>query len=440
MKILRLAAENFKRLRAVEIVPDGNVVRITGRNGAGKSSALDAIWAALGGERVSPPVPIRQGEERAEVNIDLGEILVRRRWTTSGSSIEVSNGKATFKSPQKLLDELVGKLCFDPLAFANAKPADQRASLLGLLGIEDRLAVVEAERKDAFDQRTQVNRDLKALEGQLAGTPHVEAPAEEVSVAALMEELRSARGQQEERAALMAVADRHDAKSTQLANNSSAAILEAEDLEKQAKDLRAEAAEFTRSSQAFAAEAGEVRKKAMEVLVPDVASVEARIAGAEGTNQKVRQAKARLDLQRRVNATRKSSESLSEAVAAAERKKTELVATSPLPVVGLGFSEAGVTFNGVPLEQCSASERLKVSVAVAMALNPRLKVILVRDASLLDSANLRVLEELAKARDFQVWVEQVEESGKVGVFIEDGAVSAVDGIPAPQPAPEAKAG
>lgn len=440
MKILRLAAENFKRLRAVEIVPDGNVVRITGRNGAGKSSALDAIWAALGGERVSPPVPIRQGEQAAEVNIDLGEILVRRRWTASGSSIEVSNGKATFKSPQKLLDELVGKLCFDPLAFANAKPADQRAALLGLLGIEDRLAVVEAERKDAFDQRTQVNRDLKNLEGQLAGTPHVEAPAEEVSVAALMEELKAAQARQKERAGQLAIADARQASATNFGNHSRLAILEAEKLEQQAKELRQKAAELQKDCEHAANQAVETRKAAEAIQVPDVAAIETRIAGAEGTNAKVRQAKARLDLQRRLNATRKSAETLTEAIAATEKKKTELVATSPLPVVGLGFSEAGVTFNGVPLEQCSASERLKVSVAVAMALNPRLKVILVRDASLLDSSNLRVLEELAKARDFQVWVEQVEESGKVGVFIEDGAVAAVDGIPAPQSAPEAKAG
>lgn len=440
MKIVRLEASNFKRLRAVEIKPDGNVVRITGRNGAGKSSALDAIWAALGGERVSPPVPIRQGEERAEVNIDLGEILVRRRWTAAGSSIEVSNGKATFKSPQKLLDELVGKLCFDPLAFANAKPADQRASLLGLLGIEDRLAVVEAERKDAFDQRTQVNRDLKALEGQLAGTPAVDAPSEEVSVAALMEELKAARGKDFDRKTTFDRAGGLEAESNRLHGDKHRMRKEAEELEKKAAELRKKADEFEVEAGRRSSLAASARREADAIAVPDIAAIESKIAGADATNQKVRQAKARLDLQKRLEATRKSAETLTEAIAAAEKKKTELVATSPLPVVGLGFSEAGVTFNSVPLEQCSASERLKVSVAVAMALNPRLKVILVRDASLLDSANLRVLEELAKARDFQVWVEQVEESGKVGVFIEDGAVSAVDGIPAPQPAPEAKAG
>lgn len=456
MKILRLAAENFKRLKAIEITPDGNVVRITGRNGAGKSSALDAIWAALGGEKVAPSMPIRQGEKTAEVNIDLGEFMVRRRWTASGSSIEVSNGTAAFKSPQKMLDELIGKLSFDPLAFAGKKAADQRADLLALLGIGDQLAAIEVERKKAFEDRTLVNRDVKTLEGQLAGTPAVEAPAEEVSVAAAMEDLRKAR----------AVANDVESQRRRIAGYKTeisqkearrAAIVAEIELLNAELEMNGKNVQEAKALVEFADKENE------KVQIPDLAAIEARIAGADATNQKVRQAKARQDLQKRLEATRKTAEDLTRQVEAAEAKKTQLVAAAPLPVSNLGFSDAGVTFKGVPLEQCAASERLKVSVAVAMALNPRLRVILVRDASLLDAANLKMIEDLAKARDFQVWVERVEEAGKVGVYIEDGSVTSVDGVttlvvppkppaggfsdeseysegPDSRPAPEAKAG
>lgn len=440
MKILRLAAENFKRLKAIDISPDGNVVRITGRNGQGKSSALDAIWAALGGEKSSPPMPIRQGEKAAEVQIDLGEFKVRRRWTASGSSIDVSTESAAFKSPQKLLDSLIGKLSFDPLEFAEKDPAAQRADLLGLLGIGAKLAEIDTERKVAFETRTQVNRDLKGLEAQLLATPTVEAPAEEVSVTALMEELKAARN----------LAGQKDAKGLavqQIAQRSEAVTLRIQTANDRIKELQNEIArmdnviaEGLKTQAEFLEQTKKLNAEAAAINVPDLSAIEGRIAGAEGTNAKVRQAKARKDLEAKLVAKRTSAESLTTSIEAAEKKKTDLVAASALPVKDLGFSDAGVTFKGVPLEQCAASERLKVSVAVAMALNPRLKVILVRDASLLDSKNLKMIEDLAAARDFQLWIEQVDESGKVGVYIEDGAVVAVDGEPveAPAPQPEAK--
>ena len=80
MKILSFEAENIKRLVAAEITPDGNMVQITGRNAAGKSSVLDAIWWALAGTRSHQPEPIRRGEDKAHVQLDLGEFVVRREF------------------------------------------------------------------------------------------------------------------------------------------------------------------------------------------------------------------------------------------------------------------------------------------------------------------------------------------------------------------------
>jgi predicted ATP-dependent endonuclease of OLD family len=438
MKILRLAAENFKRLRAIEITPDGNIVRITGKNGAGKSSALDAIWAALAGEKAAPPMPIRKGEASAEVNIDLGEFMVRRRWTASGSTIEVSAGSAAFKSPQKMLDQLIGTLSFDPLAFAGKKAAEQRADLLALLGIGDKLAMIEAERKKAFEDRTLINRDTKNLEGQLAGTPAVDAPAEEISITAAMDELKAARAVVAQRDVKLDAVRQAKQKADQMREREKALDERAKEFQRQAEAMAKELIAISVQEDQCEQQAKKLQLEADAIVIPDVAAIEAKIAGADATNQKVRQLKARQDLQRKLEATKKSADALTDAVAAAEKKKTDLVAASPLPVSNLGFSEAGVTFKGVPLEQCAASERLKVSVAVAMAINPRIRVILIRDASLLDSGNLKMLEELAKARDFQLWLEEVDESGKVGVYIEDGAVATVDGVPTAPRTAEAK--
>lgn len=83
MKIIELQAENVKRLRAVDITPDGTLQVIGGRNAQGKSSVLDAVWLALGGGKAAKetPLPIRDGQEKASVRLDLGDLIVTRSWT-----------------------------------------------------------------------------------------------------------------------------------------------------------------------------------------------------------------------------------------------------------------------------------------------------------------------------------------------------------------------
>jgi len=124
MNIIELRAKNIMNLKAVRITPDGNAVILTGPNGSGKSSVLNAIAAALIGKKFEDP--IRHGENRAEVVVDMGEYVVKRTWTEKGEYLEVrSKEGAKFSSPQKLLDTFMGNLSFDPTAFDRMKPRDQ---------------------------------------------------------------------------------------------------------------------------------------------------------------------------------------------------------------------------------------------------------------------------------------------------------------------------
>ena len=93
-------------------------------------------------------------------------------------------------------------------------------------------------------------------------------------------------------------------------------------------------------------------------------------------------------------------------------------------VDGLGFDDDGVTYQGVPFSQASASEQIRVSLAMAMSLNPKLRVIRILDGSLLDAENLAQIADMAKDNDYQVWIERVGTADGIGVVIEDGAVSA----------------
>ena len=157
MKIVKFTAENVKRLKAVEITPDGTVQVITGRNAQGKTSVLDAIWLALGGGGASreTPRPIRDGEDKASVTLDLGDLMVTRTWTGDKTALTVKSADgAKYPSPQSVLDALVGRLSFYPLEFTRLSARDQVAALLDLVDLDVDLAALAAERQVAYDRRT----------------------------------------------------------------------------------------------------------------------------------------------------------------------------------------------------------------------------------------------------------------------------------------------
>jgi len=409
MKIVRLEAENVKRLRAVEIAPDGSLVVIGGRNGAGKTSVLDAIEMALGGKRAAPPKPVREGEEIARVVCDLGELVVKRTFKPDGRStlkVETHDG-ASYKSPQRMLDELVGELSFDPLAFARMQPRERVEMLRALVGVD--LEQLDAERRQAYEDRTAVNREAKTLEGQLAGLPeHPDAPEAEVSVAELAEELDAAQ----------AATGKYNAaqQGVRIAER------DADEAQAEVDRLRAELAVAEERLESARQQVMRAHAEANAMPAPpDTASIREQMRNAEAINAKVRDNTRRRELLVQLEAMRAESQRLTDAIAAVDERKREAVAAAELPVEGLGFDDAGVTLEGVPFEQASGAEQLRCSVAMGLALNPKLRVLLIRDGSLLDEDSLRLVAEMADEQGAQVWLERVG-AGDGGVLIEDGEV------------------
>lgn len=406
LRVVKLSAENYKRLSAVEITPDldAATVTIAGRNAQGKSSVLDAIWAALSNTAATKGTtttrPIRDGEKTALVVVDLGDIVVTRKWEGEKSTLKVeSKDGARFPSPQKMLDELIGRLSFDPLAFASLPAKQQQAELLQLVELPFDPTELATKRKGLFDQRADIGRDGKQLKGQLDGypLPAVDLPEVELSVSQLVSELRAAQEQHQAKA---------DAGNDEW--NATRTIAEAEETLKQARaDL----------------EAAQKRLRSLTEL-PDLTAIETQIDNAEGINAAVRTEAERKRIELQANAKRDEYKSLTAKIEQLDKSKTDGLAGATFPVDGLGFDDDGVTYNGVPFAQASSAERLRVSVAMAMELNPKIRVIRIADGSLLDSENLAVIEAMAADRGFQVWIEVVDESGTIGVVIEDGAVKA----------------
>ncbi len=416
MKIVRFDAENIKRLKAVTIEPDGHVQVIAGRNAQGKSSVLDAIWMALGGAAGSKGTtrPIRDGEDHAAVCLDLGDIVVTRTWRGDKTTLKVeSPAGAVFKSPQAMLDALVGRLSFDPLAFAQQDERTQLKSLLELVDLPLDLEEMDQQRAGLYQERVEVGRVGKQLQGQLSGIdmPAADAPAEPVDVAALLAQHRAAREAIDDRASNIRRVD-HLADSV-LRCTESVEQLEAQ-LAEQRQRLAKHESDLVKARAAVEA--------ATEDL-PDVDAIERQLATAEETNADVRRRHEREQVKTALGEQVRKYEALTEQIQQLDDTKAKAIADAEMPIDGLAFDATGVTYGGIPFKQASAAEQLRVSLAMAMAMNPKIRVIRITDGSLLDSANMRLIEEMAVEHDFQVWVERVDESGQVGIVIEDGQVA-----------------
>lgn len=396
MKIIKLTAENVKRLRAVEITPDGTVQVITGKNAQGKTSVLDAIWLALGGGAASRETvrPIRDGQEKASVTLDLGDLIVTRTWTGDKTTLTVkSQDGAKYSSPQTVLDALVGRLSFDPLEFTRLSDRDQVAALLDLVQLDVDLDDLARKRQAAYDQRTEIGRQGKAI-GDIP--ERVEAPDVEQSAGDLIAQIREAE----------AVHARQEQD-----------IRKAQALETEVEDLR-------RDLKAMERALSEQRAVvAAHLPAPDVAAMEAELDALEDTNRKVRrnaeiaqQAARKADLYDQYAA-------LTDTIADLDQTKAKALAKAEFPVVGLGFDDNGVTYQGVPFSQASSAEQIRVSLAMAMALNPKLRVIRILDGSLLDADSMALITEMASANDYQLWVERIEDYSEAAVVIVDGAVA-----------------
>jgi hypothetical protein len=154
----------------------------------------------------------------------------------------------------------------------------------------------------------------------------------------------------------------------------------------------------------------------------DMTELQKALDAALSTNEAVRQAAERRAKALEVSEIMERHEGLTARIEELDRTKADGLRNAQMPVDGLGLDDDGVTYNGIPFRQCSAAEQLRVSLAMAMAANPQIGVVRITDGSLLDSASMQIVAEMAEAADCQVWIERVSDDGGIGFVIEDGSV------------------
>jgi len=429
MRIVRLEVEDFKRIEAIEIRPEGEAVEITGKNEQGKSSVLDAIEAALGGKRHQPQEPIRRGAERARIVLDLGDLVVERVWTERTDRLLVKNPEgAIFPRGQEKLEALFNSLAFDPLAFLRQGDREQREQLLELIGVD--LEAFDTERKTLYDQRRDTGRDLRQAEAELAAAaePEGEVPEDEVSIQAVTAELEEVNRKVAENAtirqALVARRGRLE-QAEETAESRREAVAAARRTMEQA-ELQLKAAEEQVALQKKAV--AEDEKRVSKLKEPDAAAVKTRLAGAEELNRKVRQRQARATLSKRVADLTAAVDRVTKGIEAVDQKKATALQKAKMPVAGLEVTEEGLTWKGTPLSQEALSRRVRICTAISAALNPELKIALVRDGNDLDDEVLAAFYDEAKAAGLeQVWVERRTGIGEHAIEIVAGRLGSEAG-------------
>jgi hypothetical protein len=283
-------------------------------------------------------------------------------------------------------------------------PTDQIDTLKRIAGLD--FSQLDAEREEVFAERTGINRDLKAAEVHVVGIAKVEAPDEEINVGNLLAEQTEANrivryndAVRADHAAAIRMSDAARDRVSQLTNELNAARQTLKDCEEK------------------------ISSNAKVVLNdPDIAAINKRIGEAESINRNVRAKKDRASREAAVLKHRKKSESLTSRLDAIDAAKSKALADAKMPIKGLSFTDQGITFDDIPFSQASSAQQLRISVAMGAALNPKLRVMLIRDGSLLDSESLALLAEMAETHDLQIWLERVSDGESVGVVIEDGAV------------------
>lgn len=399
-KIVALKARNIKRLQAVEIHPakGESMVVVGGENAQGKTSVLDSIMYALAGGKAIPDDVVRHGEKKGEIELDLGELKIVRV-LGKGAKLEVkAKDGEKLASPQTILDRLAGKLTFDPLRFQRLSetPAGRREQadiLKELLGLD--FSEEEKAKKILFDKRTDANRDLKRMEMQVAELPFYPGlPEEKINLIEATEKLGKAVRHNEEHLKKKVVLD----------------------------NIKQELEELAKRKSELIAQKVSIAKELLGFEPIDIDAMREKLSTAEETNEKINQNLSRQKLNEQVSELSKKAEGLTDKLEAIEKKKQKALNKAEMPVQGLNFTEDGVLFNDVPFHNCSSAEQLKLSVAMGIKMNPALKIMLIRDGSLLDDNSLETLREMASESGHQVWLERVGKGEECTVVIEDGAV------------------
>ena len=402
IKINKLEIENVKRVKAVKIEPTANGLTIIGgNNNQGKTSVLDAIAWALGGNSFRPS----QAQNNASVipphlHIVLNNGLVVER-KGKNSDLKVTDPEGN-KGGQQLLNEFVEQLALDLPKFMESGSREKANTLLKIIGIGDRLASLDQQEKELYNRRLAIGQIADQKEKYAREQPYYpEAPKEIVSASDLI------RQQQD----ILARNGENQRKRENLHR-----------LEQEYQRINDQLSELMKKQDAVHADLETARKSAKDLKDESTQELEKNITDIEETNRKVR---ANLDKDKAEEDAleyRNQYRQLTEKIENVRKNRTDLLTGADLPLEGLSVEEGELVYRGQKWDNMSGSDRLKVATAIVRKLNPRCGFVLLDKLEQMDIGTLNEFGAWLEQEGLQAIATRVSTGDECSIIISDGYV------------------
>lgn len=419
MKINRLEIENVKRIKAVKIEPRENgLTLIGGNNNQGKTSVLDSIAWALGGERFKPSQATREGSvipPNLHIVMNNG-LVVERKGKNSALKVTDPNGN---KGGQQLLNEFVEQLALDLPKFMESSGKEKAQTLLQIIGVGDQLVELEKEEKKLYQERLYIGRTADQKEKFAKEQPYFpEAPKDLISPSDLI------RQQQE-------ILTRNGENQRKREN--------LHKLEQDYQKINDALSELLAKQKKIEEDLRIARLSATDLQDESTAELEDSISNIEEINRKVR---ANLDKEKAeddAKGYRSQYNELTEKINDLRSKKNSLLDSAELPLPELSVADGELIYKGQKWDNMSGSERLKVSTAIVRKLNPDCGFVLLDKLEQMDMETLKEFGLWLESEGLQAIATRVSTGDECSIIIEDGYVAGQE-HPQPEQKKEWKAG
>lgn len=416
VKINTLELENVKKIRAVQLAPSKNgLTLIGGRNRQGKTSVLDAIAWALGGDRFKPSEPHREGsmvEPHLKITLDNGIVVERSGKNGALKVLDPSGNRAG----QQLLNSFVETFALDLPRFMGGSPKEKADTLLKIIGVGDKLYELEREEKRLYDERRftgQIADQKRKYADELPEFP--DAPTEPVSASELIarqQEILVRNGENQRK--------RNELNKITMKKHSLCDSLHA--LDERIAEMQKKREEMLAEYDKTVADEEIALDVAAGLVDEPTAEIEADINRIDEINRKVRSNADKARAAAEAGELSEKYEALTENIEAVRRERTQLLEGANLPLPGLSVEGGDLLYNGHKWDGMSGAEQLIVSTSIVRRLNPECGFVLLDKLEQLDLDTLKKFGEWLEKEGLQAIATRVSTGDECSIIIEEGGV------------------
>lgn len=409
VKINQLELENVKRIKAVKVEPTQNGLTIIGgRNGQGKTSVLDAIAWALGGDTFKPSRP--QNDKSVippHLKVELSNgIVVERKGKNSALKVTDTTGK---KAGQALLDSFIEKLALNVPKFMASSDKEKANILLQIIGVGPQLMELERQEKEAYQDRLMAGR-ISDQKKKFA--------KEQIHYDGVPDQLVSPQELINQQQAILAQNGENARKRENVHNFEYLVKVLTDEVASLQKRLNDKQKELEKATNDLAI----AKTDAMDLVDQSTEELENNLREIEEVNRKVR---ANLDKQKAEEDAHQAElewESKDSALKKIRQEKLDLLKGANLPLEGLSIEDSSLIYKGQKWDNMSSAEQLIVATSIVRKLNPECGMVLVDKLEQMDTETLKEFGEWAEKEGLQIIGTRVSTGSECSIIIEDGYV------------------